>query len=461
MTATSLTIPGNGPNALGPSSVNSPAKPRPTLDYRLTSVRRYVTFGMLTVVGLVGGMTLWAAMTDLAGAVIAPGTVVVAGNVKKVQHPSGGVISQILVKNGDAVKAGDVLVRLDETVTRASLQVITKQIDELNGRLARLKAERDDAPSVKFAGELLARINEPDIAQIVSGEQKLFETRVGNRTSQKQQLGQQIIGLQEQIAGNTSQAASKAKETELIKKELVGLEELEAKQLVLTTKMTQMRREQARIEGDMAQLRAEAGQNKGKIAEIELRRLSIDSEAKSDVIKELRETQGKIAELTERRTAAEDQLKRIDIRSPADGIVYQMTVFTVGGVINTAEPLMMIAPQDDQLVVEAKIAPHDIDQARSHTEATLRFPAFNQRTTPSLTGHVISISAELTHEQQTNQSWYVAEVKIDDSEADKLKKLKLVPGMPAEVQIRTDARSALSYLVKPLADQFSKAFKER
>ena len=452
MTTTALTLTNPAPR---------PGKPRPTLDYRLTSVRRYITLGMFTVFGLVGGMAAWAAVTDLAGAVLAPGTVVVAGNVKKVQHPSGGVIREILVKNGDTVKAGDVLVRLDETVTRASLQVITKQIDELTGRMARLKAERDDASTVKFPPEFAARINEPDIAQILSGEQFLFETRVSNRSAQKKQLGERIIGFQEEIAGNTAQAVSKAKESELIKKELDGLEGLEAKQLVRTEKMTAMRREQARIDGEMAQLRAAAGQSKGRIAEIEIQRLSIDSEAKSEVIKDLRETQGKIIELTERKTAAEDQLRRIDIRSPADGIVYQMTVFTVGGVINTAEPLMMIAPQDDKLIIEAKIAPHDIDQARSHTEATLRFPAFNQRTTPSLSGHVTSISAELTHEQQNNISYYVAQVKIDETESEKLKKLKLVPGMPAEVQIRTDARSALSYIVKPLSDQFAKAFKER
>ena len=439
-----------------------PAAPvQKVLDYKLTSVRRYVTLGVVTVVALFGGIGGWAAVTDLAGAVLAPGSVVVAGNVKKVQHPSGGVIKEILVKNGDTVKAGDVLVRLDETVTRANLQLVAKQIDELDGRLARLKAERDDAPTVTFASDLVARANEPDIAQILGGEQKLFETRVSNRQAQKKQLGQRIIGLHEEIAGNTGQASSKSRETQLVKKELDGLEALEAKQLVRTEKMTAMRREQARIEGEMAQLRAAAGQSKGRIAEIEIQRLSIDSEAKSEVIKDLRETQGKIVELIERKTAAEDQLKRIDIRSPTDGIVYQMTVFTVGGVINTAEPLMMIAPQNDKLVIQAKIAPQDIDQARSHTEATLRFPAFNQRTTPSLSGHVTSISAELTHEQQSNQSYYVAEIAINESEAGKLKKLKLVPGMPAEVQIKTDARSALSYMVKPLADQFEKAFKER
>jgi HlyD family secretion protein len=438
-----------------------PAPKRPSLDRSLVSVRRYITLGFLTILALFGGIGGWAATTDLAGAVLAPGSVVVASNIKKVQHPSGGVISKILVKNGDKVKAGDVVVRLDETVTRASLQVITKQIDELTGRVARLKAERDDAPSVVFPSELVSRIAEPDVAQIINGEQRLFESHTGTTKAQKQQLDERIAGLQQDITGNTSQAASKTREIELVKKQLESLERLERQQLVSAEKMMQMRQQEARIEGELAQLASAAGQSKGKIAEIEIQKLTIDSQGKSDAVKDLREAEGKIIELTERRIAAQDLLTRVDIRSPADGIVDQMTVFTVGGVVNTAEPLMMIVPQDDLLVVEAKIAPHDIDQARSHNKAVIRFPAFNQRTTPSLNGTVASISAELTKEQQTNMQYYVARVKIDESEMKRLGDLQLVPGMPAEIQIRTTERSALSYLLKPLEDAFARSFKER
>ena len=450
------------PGADAPKFGDAPATPqRPVLDRSIVSVKRYVTLGFLTILALFGGFGGWAATTDLAGAVLAPGSVVVASNVKKVQHPSGGVISQILVKNGDKVKAGDVVVRLDQTVTRASLQVITKQIDELTGRVARLKAERDDSPSVVFPGELVARLEEPDVAQIINGEQGLFESHVSTTRAQKKQLDERISGLQQEISGNTSQAGSKASEIQLIKKQLESLERLESQQLVSAEKMMQMRREHARIEGEMAQLSAAAGQSKGRIAEIEIQKLTIVSQGKSDTVKDLREAEGKIIELTERRIAAQDQLSRVDIRSPADGIVDQMTVFTVGGVVNTAEPLMMIVPQDDRLVVEAKIAPHDIDQARSHKKAVIRFPAFNQRTTPSLDGTVESISAELTKEQQTNMQYYVARIKIDEMEMKRLGTLQLVPGMPAEIQIRTTERSALSYLLKPLEDAFAKSFKER
>jgi HlyD family secretion protein len=438
-----------------------PVAKRPALDRKAISVRSYLGLGFFMILALFGGMGGWAATTDLAGAVIAPGMVVVAGNVKKVQHPTGGVISQILVKNGDAVKTGDIVVRLDETVTRASLQVITKQIDELSGRVARLKAERDEASAVTFPSELLARAGEPDVRQNIDGERGLFEAHTGTTAAQKRQLDERIKGLEQEITGNTQQAASKSREIELIGKELQGLERLEAQHLVNSDKMTAMRREQARIQGELAQLSAAAGQSRGKIAETAIQKLTIDIQSKSDTVKDLREAEGKIIELTERKIAAEDQLKRIDIRSPSDGIVDQMSVFTVGGVINTAEPLMLIVPQNDKLVVEAKIAPHDIDQARSQKAAVIRFPAFSQRTTPSLNGTVASVSAELTKEPQTGQQYYIARIKIDDDEMHRLGALELVPGMPAEVQIRTSERSALSYLAKPLQDAFAKSFKER
>lgn len=438
------------------------AKPAAKPARSMTSVRRYMTLGFFTLALLFGGLGGWAATTDLAGAVLAAGTVVVETNIKKIQHPTGGVVGAILVKNGDVVKAGDVLVRLDETVTRAGLQLVTKQIDELVGRKARLVAERTDAEDVTFPADLLAReASDETVAQILSGERALFASRTQTRAQQKSQLGERIASIEEEMAGTHAQSVAKGKEIELIAKELASLEPLEAQKLVLASKMMALRREAARLEGERAQLLATIGQSKGRIAEIEVQRLGIDSEAKSEVGRELREVEGKIVELYERRTAAEDQLKRIDIKSPVDGLVHQMTVSTIGGVISTSEPLMMIVPQGDRLVIEARIATHDIDQARSHETAIVRFPAFNQRTTPSVEGRVKTIAADLTHEPQTGLSYYVARIEIDDKELVKLNGQKLMPGMPAEIQIRTTARSALSYLTKPIEDQFAKAFKER
>ena len=448
-----------------PAQHLSDAAKAAALHEKLTSVRRYVLAGIATLVLLFGGIGGWAATTDLAGAVMAAGTVVVAGNVKKIQHPTGGVVGEIYVKNGDRVKSGDLLVRLDETMTRANLQVITKQLDELIGRQARLRAERDDAATIEFPQELLKRSVEPSVAQILTGEKKLFESRVNSRNSQKGQLGERILALDEEIGGLKSQAESKGLEIELIGKELTGLEILEAKQLVTTTKLMSLRREGARLKGERSQMLASAASSKGKIAEIQVQRLGIDHDAKSEVLKELRESEGKIAELSERRTAADDQLRRVELHSPVDGVVHQMSVFTVGGVVNTAEPLMLIVPEGDKLVIEAKIAPQDIDQARAHEDAIIRFPAFNQRTTPHVSGRIINIAADLTHDQpqqqQGNPAYYQARIEILDDEMSKLAGLKLVPGMPAEVQIRTTSRTAITYLLKPLQDQFAKAFKER
>lgn len=444
-----------------PAKIPSTNTENVKLDSNLISVKRYVVFGFATLFVLVGGLGGWAATTDLSGAVLAPGTVVVASSVKKIQHPTGGIIGKIFVSNGDHVKAGEVLVRLDETVTRAQLQVITKQMDELRGRQARLRAERDGAATVAFPDDLLARAAETDVGHIISGERTLFETRLRSREAQKAQLSERIAGLQEEVAGLTSQADAKSRELNLIGKELAGLETLETQRLVPTSKMMSIRREGARLEGEKAQLQAAAGSSRGKIAEIELQKLGIDIEARSDIIKDLRETEGRLAELSERRTAAEDQLRRIELTSPVDGVVHQLTVHTVGGVINPAEQLMLVVPADDRLVIEAKIAPHDIDQARMHEDASIRFPAFNQRTTPTLSGRVRDISADLTRDQQTGMSYFTANVEIPESEMPKLNGHKLMPGMPAEVQIATISRSALSYLVKPLEDAFAKAFRER
>jgi HlyD family secretion protein len=428
---------------------------------RLTSVRRYAIVGLATTLLMFAGIGGWAATTDMAGAVLAPGSVVVSGNVKKIQHPTGGVIGDILVKNGDAVKTGDLLVRLDETITRASLAVITRQMDELAGRRARLSAERDEATAPIFPDDLKGRESDASVAQILNGEQRLFETRVSARGRQKAQLDERIAAFKEEIAGTQGQIKAKSRETELIAKEIDGLKDLEEQKLVTTSKMMSLRREAARLDGESAQLQAAVGQARGRIAEIEVQKLSIDSEAQSEIGRELRDAEGKLAELAERRTAAEDQLRRVDLRSPVDGIVHSASVFTVGGVINPAEQLMLIVPQNVRLAIEAKVAPHDIDQARSHTNATIRFSAFNQRTTPMVKARVTTVAADLTKDQQTGETFYVAQLEILEEELGKLDGQKLVPGMPVDVQIQTDARSALSYLVKPLEDQFAKAFKER
>jgi HlyD family secretion protein len=431
-----------------------PAAPR-------AGVRGYIFGGVAVIFIIFGGAGVWAARTEIAGAVIASGLVVVETSVKKVQHPTGGIVGEILAKNGDHVEAGDLLMRLDETVTRANLTMISKQIDELTVREARLKAERDGGSEVKPPPPLAARIDEPAIADLLASERSLFESRRNSREGQKGQLRERIAQLGEEYAGVSGQIAAKVKEIALIGEELRSLEILEAQQLVTLSKMVALRREAARLEGERGQLRASAAQAKGKIAEIELQLLRIDHDFSTEVVNELTENLSKQAGLVERRVAAEDQLKRIELRAPQSGFVHQLSVHTVGGVINAGEPVMLIVPENDKLVVEAKVAPYDIDQVLRSKEALIRLAAFDQRTTPEVKGVVRSVSADLTQDPRSGESYYTIRLAIPEEELARLADGKLVPGMPAEVHVRTQERTALSYLLKPLQDQIAKAFKER
>jgi HlyD family secretion protein len=426
-----------------------------------SAIRKLNLAGFAIAVVALGGVGGWASTTRIAGAVVATGIVVVETSVKKVQHPTGGVVGEIRVRDGDRVTAGDLLIRLDETVTRANLQVITKQLDEFAIRQARLGAERDREDSLRIPSTLAGRLSEPEVAAIVAGESTLFESRKEALAGQKSQLRERIAQLKEEIAGLTGQADAKAREIALVKIELDGVEKLWAKSLVSITKLTAMRREDARLDGERGQLVASAAQAKGKIAETELQIIQLDQEMRKEVMKDLREAQAKEAELFERKVAAEDQLKRIDIRAPQAGVVHQLSVHTIGGVITQAEPIMLIVPEDDSLVVEAKLSPQDIDHIRPGREAYIRFPAFNQRTTPEFEGQVTRVAADLTKDQQNNLAYYIARISIAEKDQARTEVMRLVPGMPAEVHIRTTDRTALSYLMKPLFDQFALAFKER
>jgi HlyD family secretion protein len=386
---------------------------------------------------------------------------VVDTNVKKVQHPTGGVVGELRVREGDRVAVGDILLRLDETVTRANLAIVIKSLDELSARQARLEAERDSADAVVFPDRLMARADNLDVSRTIVGEQKLFELRKTARLGQKAQLRERIGQLQEEAQGLSGQANAKKREIELIDTELVGVRDLWKKNLIPISRVTALEREAVRLDGERNQLIASVAQSKGKTTETELQIIQIDQDLRTEVAKELAEIRGKTAELVERQIAAEDQLKRIDIRSPQDGIVHQLAVHTVGGVINAGEPLMLIVPEGDELTVEAKIAPQDIDQLALGQRAVLRFSAFNQRTTPEIDGLVTKISADITQDQKTGASFYTLRITMSPTEVGRLNGLKLIPGMPVETFVQTGERTVMSYLVKPLHDQIMKAFRER
>lgn len=425
------------------------------------SIRRHLLAGLILVALLFGGIAGWAYEARVAGAVVAPGRVVVDSEVKRVQHPTGGIVGELHVKDGDLVEAGGLLLRLDDTQTRANLSILTNGLDELSARRSRLEAERSGTESVEFEPEMLARAKGSDaIERLVSGEDKLFALRRMAREGQKKQLGEQSQQLEEQITGLAEQVTAKDLEIKIVHEELVGVQELWRKNLVSLNRVTTLQREAARLGGERGQLVATRAQARGKIAEIALQILQIDQDLRSKVAEELAEVRAKTAELSERKIAAEDQLKRIEIRAPQRGRIHQLAVHTTGEVIGPAEPIMLIVPDQDALVIEARVSPSDIDQVQLNQDAVLRFSAFNQGTTPEINGLVSRISADLVEDQHSGVSFYTLRITVPAVELLRLKTLKLLPGMPVEAFVQTGTRSVLSYLVKPLTDQVMRAFRD-
>jgi HlyD family secretion protein len=419
----------------------------------------------LHIVGATGVMALlvlvvggWAATAKLSGAVIAPGTFVVEKNVKKVQHSFGGIVREINIKNGDRVAADQVLMRLDPTQIEAELGIINAQLIELTTRKARLSAERDNKDGVVMPAGFADR--GAGHREAAEGEIRLFEEMRRTRDSQKSQLKLRIVQLEEEISGLEMQRKAKSGELALIKRELVQVRHLHEKKLTAITRVYAMEREETRLSGEHGGLTAQVARAKGQISEIGLQILAVDENARAQAQRELRAIDSRLSELAEREVAAKDKLNRIDIRAPQGGIVHELSVHTLGGVITAAEQIMLIVPEEDNLTIQARVSPADVDQIRLGGQAKLRLSAFSQQDTPELAGHVVQLSADITVDPKTGMSHYVARLEMDEKARRDVGHLKLIPGMPVEVYISTGERTALSYLAKPLTDQMSRAFRE-
>lgn len=426
-----------------------------------SSIRVHLIAGLALVLVLAGGIGGWAGTAQISGALIAPGSVVVDSNVKKVQHPTGGVVGELRARDGDLVKAGQVVVRLDDTVTKAGLAIVTKSLNGLWTRAARLDAEQRGADRITFPAVLLDKFADDDVQNVIASETKLFNVRSAGRIGQKSQLRERIAQLNDEIGGLTAQESAKTREIGLVEKELVGVRGLYEQKLVQLSRLTVLERDAARLEGERAQFVASRAQAKGKITETELQIIQIDKDLVSEVSKDLRETNDKIGEFVERKVTAEDQLSRIDIRAPQDGMVLQSTVHTVGGVITAGDAIMLIVPQADNLSVEARVNPQDIDQLQIGQKTLLRLSAFNQRTTPELNGVVTRVSPDTTSDQRTGQSYYTIRISMPASEVARLGDVRLIPGMPVEAFVQTGDRTMVAYLAKPLNDQLMRAFREK
>jgi len=414
-----------------------------------------------TVLGilLVGGAGGWAATAQLAGAVIAQGQVAVDQRIKAIQHHDGGIVSAILIREGDFVNEGDVLIRLNDTQTRAERSIVEAQVLELTVRRARLLAERDLLHAIEFPEGLdLAR---SDVQFLVNGETRLFDGNLTNRESRKQQLGFVLTQVAEEIKGLESQLSSKQGEIKLVDQQRVKLAHLVSKKLLEHTPLYSIEREVARLLGERGEIDASIARARTKMNEIRLQILAVDETARTEAQRELTTVDTKLSELQDRHMAISDRLSRTEIRSPIAGTIHELNIHTIGGVISPAEVLATIVPFNARLKVEVMLQPNSIDQVAIGTTARVRLPALNQRTTPELYGQVSHVSPATARDPATGQYYYKGDVELKDGEIEKIGESKLIPGMPVEVFVTTSERTALSYFVKPITDQLSKALRER
>ncbi len=425
-----------------------------------SSMRNYQLIGFLGLIVVAGGIGAWSLMSSIQGAIIASGLTKVEGYSKKVQHSEGGIVTKIRVKDGDRVEAGDLLIALDETEIKAQADILNALIAENLSKAARLKALRDAVEIIEFPMEVTNMKDNPKIAEIVAGQENLFKTLRAARVGRTSQLDERVIQLGKEIAGFKAQLTAKKEQLQLISTELIAIEGLYKKGLVSVTRVLALKRERSSLSGQLGELSANVAKTRGRIVEMKLQIIQMDNEDRSKDLVELRDVESQLAELRERRIAARAKLKRTIIRAPQSGFVHQLAVHTINGVISAGEVVMLIVPELDSLVIEARIDPRDIDNVKVGQPARLRFTTFAQRTTPEIAGVVSFVSADITQIDNTTPPFFTAKIEIEESELEKLGNNRLIPGLPAEVFIQTIAYSPMNYLLKPLKDQIEHAFRE-
>lgn len=432
-----------------------------TGETRKRSVRPFVLGGYVTLFVLVFGIGAWAAVSRISGAVIAQGSVEVEGNRQVVQHPTGGVIAAIHVRDGDPVAAGDILISLEGDMLISELGIVEGQWFEILARKSRLSAERDGLDSVTFDPELVSRAAaSPEIAELIAAQVQQFEARRKIQAEEEAQLKERRIQIANQNTGLEALRSATRLQVALLSREIEGQESLLSQGLTQITRVLTPQRELARLKGTDGQVEASIAENRGRIAEIEIERVRLYSTLREEAIEGLRDQEFREIELRERRQSLTDQIARLDLRAPVSGIVYGSAADTLRGVIRAAEPVMHIVPQDSPLIVRSRVETTNIDQIHIGQEAVLRFSAFDARATPEVTGLVVAISADAIEDEQSGTRFYRTDIRLSEGAGDQLAGLTILPGMPVEAFISTQDRSALSYFVKPFSDYFTRAFRD-
>jgi HlyD family type I secretion membrane fusion protein len=423
---------------------------------------RPMMIGLLALGILVGGFGGWATLTEISGAIVASGQIEVDQNRQVVQHPDGGVVKDIYVEEGDAVSVGDVLISLDPSIEESELSIIQGQVFELMARRGRLTAERDGIGAITFDPRLIERAKtDAGIAELMQGQENLFQARVASNAKQIEQLTKRKSQIANQIDGIVAQRAAVATQLDLIEQELADQQKLLDRGLAQASRVLALQRSQAELSGDVGDLIAKQAESEGRITDLDIQIEGLETTRREDAISRLRDQQYRTLELEERAGALIEKLMRMDIRAPVSGIVYGLSVFTPRSVIRPADPVMFLIPQDRPLVITVQVPPIDIDQVYVGQNAVLRFSALDQRTTPELFGKVTKVSPDAFQDDASRMSYYRAEILLNEGETDRLPaNVTLIPGMPVEAFIRTQDRTPLAYLIKPLADYFAKAFRE-
>lgn len=425
------------------------------------SFRPFVLLGYATLALLVVGLGGWGAMARISGAVIASGTVEVEGNRQVVQHPVGGVVTEILARDGDTVAAGDVLLRLEGDTQRAEFRTVEGQLFELVARQDRLEALRDGTDTIVFDPEIVAVSDDrPEIAALMKAQVQQFEASHDTLTKEQSQLDERAAQIGQQIEGLDFQLAAVKEQVDLTAQELAAQETLMSQGLTQLTRVLSLRRDLAQLKGTQGATDAAIAENRAKIVEIDLEKLKLENKQRDDAIAELREIEFQVIELRSRRTALGDEIARLDVRSPTGGVVYGSTADTLRGVVRSAEPILYIVPQEVSLIARAQVEASKIDQVHPGQSASLHFSAFD-RSTPVVEGTVTKVSADIFRDERTGHSYYRADIALDSNVLAELEGRRLVPGMPVEAFIATHDRSPLGYFVKPMADYFNRAFRER
>jgi HlyD family secretion protein len=428
---------------------------------KIPTARFHVILGAIALLVLVGGFGTWSVMTTISGAIIASGQLEVDKNRQVVQHLDGGIVEEVMVEEGDLVEAGAVMIELDDSTLISELKIVEGQLYELMARAGRVIAERDGYDEVfKFPELEEAAAARSEVADLVKGQERLFEARRITLGKETEQLRRRIEQIESQITGIESQKVALNEQLSLIEEELANQQSLFERGLAQATRVLTLQRERANLSGTLGELTASHAEALGRITEIEIQILQLETSRREEAISTLRDLQYNLTELTERRLSLRQRLDRLEIRAPVSGIVYGMTVNTPQSVIRAADPVAYIVPQDRPLIIMTRVEPIHVDQVHLGQPAILRFSAFDSRTTPELNGKVVQISADAFTDERTQISYYRAEVELNEGEITKLEGREIIPGMPVEAYFRTNDRTPMAYLLKPFTDYFNKAFRE-